>query len=345
MHIIDPLTDSRWAAFVDQHPFACAFHTQGWLRSLAETYGYEPFAVTASEPGSELTNALPFCRIQSWLTGSRLVSLPFTDHCQPLVSENGEATRLMDFVTRELRGNHEKFAELRPATPTKFVQLNDEHQSALYYIHWLNLTPPLEVIFNGLHKDSIQRKIRRAEREVLTYEEGRSPEILEMFYGLLMRTRRRHGVPPQPISWFRNLLRFMGDSIFIRVALKDRLPIASIITLKHRNSLIYKYGASDERYHATGGMPSLFWRMIEEAKSASIPLLDFGRSDTDNPGLIRFKDQWGTYRTELKYYRFPASSRAPKSRDSMKNAAEAVFACLPEGVLRIAGRLIYRHIG
>jgi len=146
-----------------------------------------------------------------------------------------------------------------------------------------------------------------------------------MFYSLLIRTRRRHGLPPQPITWFRNLLRFLEESIEIRVALKDQRPIASIVTLKHPHSMIYKYGCSDERYHAAGAMPFLLWRLIEATKSNSIPILDFGRSDLDNPGLIRFKDQWGTRQTDLKYYRFPAPERTETGSGRLKRSAEAVF--------------------
>lgn len=344
MHIIDPLTDPRWASFVEGHPSACAFHSEGWLRALAETYGYEPLAVTTSEPAAELTNALPFCRVKSWITGHRLVSLPFSDHCQPLVHTEGDTRVLIDTSVDALLAGKAKFVEFRPANPNLSL-LGDSHESAAYCMHWLDLTPSLETLFGNLHKDSIQRKIRRAEREGLSYQNGRSPALLEMFYSLLIRTRRRHGLPPQPIAWFRNLLRFMEESIEIRVALKDELPIASILTLQHPRSMIYKYGCSDERYHATGAMPFLFWRLIEETKSASIPILDFGRSDFDNPGLIRFKDQWGTRKTDLKYYRYPAPVKMEAGSEGVKRAAEAMFARLPDRVLRVISGLVYRHIG
>lgn len=346
MHIIDPLSDPRWPALVEQHPSASSFHSVGWLRALSDTYGYAPLAVTSAGPGCELTNALPVCRISSRLTGTRLVSLPFSDHCQPLANNDDDVSALVSFASEELRSKADQFLELRPASPLQSPFFADRFQSDCYYFHRLDLTPPLETIFKGLHKDSIQRKIRRADREGLTYEEGRSAEILNKFYVLLLRTRRRHHLPPQPLSWFRNLLRTMGDSIQIRIAIKDQTPIAAILTLKHRNSMIYKYGCSDERYHATGGMPFLFWRLIQDARASSIPLLDFGRSDLDNAGLTRFKDQWGTHRTELKYYRVPAQPTNERGRASFaRSAAEKLFAVLPDSMLQMAGNIFYRHIG
>ena len=251
----------------------------------------------------------------------------------------------LGFLAELLQSENYKFVEIRPASTLVDPSVKGENRSSQYFIHWLDTTPPLEKIFNTFHKDSIQRKVRRAEREGLQYEDGRSPQIIRKFYALLVRTRQRHQLPPQPIEWFQNLAQTMGDSIQFRIALKDALPVAAIVTLKHRHAVTYKYGCSDERYHATGSMPFLFWRMIQDAKSASIPLVDFGRSDLDNPGLIRFKDQWGTRRTDLVYYRFPVS--APR-RDSVGlggRAARAVTGRLSPAILKIVGRLIYRHIG
>src|SRR5262245_41581700 len=84
---IDPLCDERWAELIASHPSASVFHRCGWLAALQLSYGFEPIAFTTSSPTEPLTNALLFCKVRSWLTGSRLVSLPFSDHCEPLVED------------------------------------------------------------------------------------------------------------------------------------------------------------------------------------------------------------------------------------------------------------------
>ncbi len=342
MHLIDPLRDPRWTQFVDTHPAACAFHSAAWMQALSSTYGYQPAAITSSPPDDALTDAIPFCRVESWATGRRLVSLPFTDHCEPLGFTGESRTAVTEFLTELAAKERYKYIELRPAC----VPVGDEkHRSAQYATHWLDLTAPIETIFKSLDKDSIQRKVRRADREQLEYADGRSPEMIDSFYRLLIRTRRRHQLPPQPKTWFYKLAEIMGDSVQFRIASKDGTAIAAIVTLTHRNSIIYKYGCSDERYHATGSMPFLFWRSIEEAKTAGIPLMDFGRSDLDNPGLIRFKDQWGTRRTELTYYRFPAPTAEGGSSGLIRRAAKTIFARLPDRLLELVGTKIYRHMG
>ena len=251
----------------------------------------------------------------------------------------------LGFLAELLETENYDFVEIRPASTLFDPLVKDENRSSQYFIHWLDTTPSLEKIFKTFHKDSIQRKVRRAEREGLQYEEGRSPEIISKFYALLVRTRQRHQLPPQPIEWFQNLAHTMRESIQFRIALKNTLPVAAIVTLKHRQAMTYKYGCSDERYHATGSMPFLFWRMIQDAKNTSIPLVDFGRSDLDNPGLIRFKDQWGTRRTDLMYYRFPVLAPTRDFVGLGGRAARAVIGCLSPAILKTVGRLIYRHMG
>ena len=342
MHIIDPLSDPRWEPFIEGNESACAFHSSGWLRALAKTYGYEPLAVTSSPAASELSDAVLLCRVESWATGRRLVSLPFTDHCQVLANDDTNVPELAKHVAEFAAREKYRFCELRPLAPVRF---GDQHRSGVYAIHWLDLRPSIESIFRGFDKDSIQRKLRRAEREGLQYEEGSSAEMIDKFYRLLLRTRRRHQLPPQPIEWFRNLAESMRGSIQFRLALKEEEPIAAIVTLTDRNTIIYKYGGSDERYHATGSMPFLFWRAIQEAKATGRVAMDFGRSDLDNPGLIRFKDEWGTSRAELTYYRFPAPKGAGTRAGLAERAATAVFSRIPDRVLAAAGRLMYRHIG
>src|SRR5690348_9279174 len=76
---INPLTDPRWDCFLGRNPSASVFHSTPWLDALRRTYGYRPVAYTTSCPHSELENALVFCRVDSWLTGRRLVSLPFSE--------------------------------------------------------------------------------------------------------------------------------------------------------------------------------------------------------------------------------------------------------------------------
>lgn len=344
---LNPLEDSRWADFVDCHPFSSVFHTPGWLRALQRTYGYEPIAYTTSAPGRELANGLVFCRVESWLSGSRLVSLPFSDHCQPLVDDPEVATQLIAWLKHSQQHEHWKYVELRPMfSESSAIGVNGNlAPSESYSLQVLDLRPDLDNVFRQFHKSCVQRKIHRAEREKLTYEEGRSETLLAKFYFLLILTRRRLGLPPQPLTWFRNLTSCLGDKITIRVASKGSDPVASILTIFHKRTLVYKYGCSDTRFNNLGGTPFLFWKAIQTAKRMGAEKYDLGRSNSDNPGLIRFKENWGALTLPLHYYRLPVDCSAHKSWRWQTRIARNVFSKMPDTLLTATGRLLYRHIG
>jgi CelD/BcsL family acetyltransferase involved in cellulose biosynthesis len=344
LNIIDPLTDTRWDDLVARHPSASAFHRRGWLEALKQTYGYKPFVLTSASSGEPLMDGIVACRITSWLTGTRLVSLPFADHCEPLFSGSGDRHQLTDGLVEECRKQLCKYLEFRPLVAS--VDLGNEYQpSESFYFHELDLAPSCEQLFKGLHKDSIQRKIRRAEKEQLSYEVGRTDEFIETFYNLLLITRRRHHLPPQPISWFRNLAKNMGDALHIRLARKNGAPIAALLTLRHRSNIIYKYGCSDGAFHQLGGMPFLFWKLIEEGKATGATCIDFGRSEMENEGLVAFKDKFGTTKRTLTYFRYPQIIKQNAHAWGDSDLARRVFSILPDGVLSVAGKVLYRHIG
>ncbi len=347
LYQIDPLKDERWKLLVEEHPEASVFHTPGWLQALKRTYGYEPIAFTTSKPGTKCTNGIAFCRVTSWVTGSRLVSVPFSDHCQPLVDCTESLTTLLSGLQHEAKLGGWKYIELRPV-PSESMVIEDTvpySDGERFYFHRLDLRPDPESLFRGFHKSCIQRKIRKAERENLSYESGRSEELLQKFYNLLVLTRRRHQLPPQPVIWFQQLIECLGDRLTIHLVSKDGVPAASILTLAHRGSLVYKYGCSYERFHNLGGMPLLFWTVIQEAKKSGFWELDLGRSEVDNSGLVQFKGHLGANCSDLTYWRYPAPSEANPIVSWGGRAARYVFSRVPDSWLVPAGKLLYRHLG
>jgi len=344
---IDPLQDSRWGSFVAAHPQASLYHCKEWLHALKLAYDYEPVAVTTSDPQVTLTNAIVFCQIRSHLTGNRLVSLPFSDHCSLLLDHSGDGQALIGRLTEMLGRKLWKYLELRPLTssPDLKAALQQSFKiSRTYVSHRLDLSRSEDTLFKSFHKNSVQRKIRRAERESLVYVEGVSDEILKQFYKLLIMTRRRHGLPPQPLRWFRALIASLGNDLKIRIALKGPVPVASILTISHGKTLVYKYGCSDVGLNNLGATQLLFWNAIREARQQGIEELDFGRSDLGNPGLITFKDHWGAERSTLQYWRYPPQAAFEPSEITMRLARKAVsFA--PDSALVAIGNLLYRHIG
>lgn len=343
---LEPFEDPRWQAFVDKHPNASVFHTPEWLEAISRTYGYIPIAFTTSAPDEELKNGLLFCHVRSWLTGSRMVSLPFSDHCEPLC-DTDEFEALAHSIQSTLNAKECKYLELRPVdkrfsggAEAAGFQVKEKH-----LLHRLDLHPSQEDLFESFHKDSVQRRVRHAERSGLVERIGRSESLLRDFYRLCVLTRKRQRLPPQPYAWFQNLVECLGDNLEIRAAYKDEIPVASIMTLRFRNTVYYKYGCSDARYHHMAATPLLFWRAICDAKSKGATQFDFGRTEMDNAGLIAFKSKWAGEPQTLNYLRFPSSSSTSGQSAWKLRLLKEVFALMPNRLLTATGKLLYPHVG
>jgi lipid II:glycine glycyltransferase (peptidoglycan interpeptide bridge formation enzyme) len=210
--------------------------------------------------------------------------------------------------------------------------------------HSLDVRADVETLHQKFHS-CIQRPIQRADRECLSYEQGDSDRLLRSFYDLLLLTRRRHQLLPQPLAWFRNLVACLGNKLSIHVASKNGHAIAAMLTLLYGKSLVYKYGSSDARFHNLGAMPFLFWKAIQNGKEVGADHFDLGRSDLENVGLQAFKDHLGATRAVLKYYRYPPCAfEIEKSRWSARIARQ-VCSRLPGPVLSALGKIMYKHAG
>lgn len=344
---VDPLGDCRWQNLVERHPHASIFHHVGWLNTLYLTYGYEPVVFSTSPPTSDLENGMLFCRIRSWVTGHRIVSLPFSDHCEFLCEPDEKFESLICYLHTARAGQRWKYLELRPVSRNfeEAVQELGFKPAANYVLHRVDLEPAVEEIFRRLNKDSIQRRVRHAEKVGVVEVCGNSQGLLEHFYQLLVRTRGRQNLPPQPYAWFSNLLNSMGEAVDLRLAYMKKVPVAAVWVFHFKGKSYYKYGCSDERFHKLGAMPFLLWRAMLKAKSMGSKTFDLGRTGKDHHGLLAFKNHWTPVAEALTYWTFPSDRLIPFIEDWKQRMVKHVCAHVPDRLLEAVGTLLYRHVG
>ncbi len=334
---------------VDRHPDASIFHSVGWLEALKRTYGYEPVAFTTSPPTGPLKNGIVFCRVKSWLMGSRLVSLPFSDHCEPLCDSPEELSFLVRYLQTVLEHDNLKFLEIRSVSEMpnarNYCSAEAQRHSVRYFLHIVDLRPELGEIFRTLDRDSVQRRIQRADRAGLAQKTGRSRQLLEQFYDLFVGTRGRQQLPPIPYTWFQNLLECAGEAAEIRVAEHENKPIAAVFSLRFRDKLYYKYGCSDEHFNNLGATPWLLWKVVSAGKATGARIFDMGRTQEDHIGLLTFKNHWSNQPLSIVYWAYPDVPALRAHNGWHMKIAKQVFSHMPGKMLSFAGKVLYRHIG
>ena len=340
--LMNPLLDREWDDAVSAHPDATIFHSTAWARVLVDTYGHRPCYVQISLNGGLLA-LVPMMEVRSVLTRSRGICLPFSDYCAPLTLSSFGHER----VTQKLQQiAHERcwsYFELRSHS---IVPVNTP-ASESYYGHFLDLRIGPEALISNF-ASSVKRAVRKAQRSGLNVSIQSSPEAMAQFYQLHVRTRRRHGVPPQPRSFFINIQRHLINNPgfgFIVLVECQKDPIAAAIFFRLGRHAIYKFGASDERLQELRANNLAMFEGIRYLAEGGAETLHFGRTDKENEGLRRFKLSWGATEEILDYARFDTASRSWKhSRDSRSTSHRRIFRALPASLNRLAGAMIYPHL-
>jgi lipid II:glycine glycyltransferase (peptidoglycan interpeptide bridge formation enzyme) len=131
----------------------------------------------------------------------------------------------------------------------------------------------------------------------------------------------------------------------IRIAYKAGVPVASVFTLRFRDTVYYQYGCSDKKFNELGATPLLLWKSISDAKSNGATAFDLGRTESDNAGLIAFRNHWVSPLQELACWKFPNSPNEMAKLEWKLELMKQVFSSMPNRWLTFTGRLLYPHIG
>jgi CelD/BcsL family acetyltransferase involved in cellulose biosynthesis len=340
---LDPLVDPRWTALLDAAPQAVVFHHPAWLRLLQDAYRHPISALGLVGPDGALVAGLPYARVSSRLTGRRLVALPFSDLCPPVLhgaappgvgralAEELDALRRGLGVGLEVRARTAAWAPGLPGTR--------------FHHHLLPLEGGVDAVQGRFRKPQVLRGVRRALREGLRVERRTDRAALEAFYRLHLRTRRRQGLPTQPRRFVLGLEGLFAARLgFVLVVHREGRPLAAAVFLAFHDVLTYKYGASDPR--CLGARPNnlLFMEAIRLGCETGMHALDFGRTDWGHESLRAFKLAWGAEERVLRYSHL--ADVVPRGdRGRADEVLAAVLRRSPPLASRLVGEALYRHVG
>jgi hypothetical protein len=341
MRICDPVRNPGWDHLIALHRDAGCFHTSAWAKVLHKTYKHHPFYLRFSR-GRRLAALIPLMEVRSPFTGRRGVCLPFSDACEPLVFDPDSVDLVMDRVVDFAQERRWRHLEIRGGKTFQPASSS----AAIFYGHTLDLRRRVEELADRFDS-SVRRAIRKAERSNISVFVDRNRQAITDFYRLHVQTRRRHGLPPQPASFFLNIYEYLikPGLGFTVLAKRESRPIAAAIFFRFGKNALYKYGASDKRFQEFRANNLVMWQGIQLLARTGVEKLHFGRTDCENDGLRRFKLSWGTKEEAIDYFRVDPSGRKcllPAPSDS--GFHKKIFSRLPLAFNRLAGSLIYPHL-
>lgn len=318
------------------------------------------------------------------MTGKRGVSLPFTDYCELIINDKDSFQAALDRLIEYGKKARWKSIELRTGNSLP----NEISPSSFYYGHILELSkdktfmlqqatgnienpsmvalprgapsisPPLvkggkgglsneKKIFSSF-RDSTKRNIKKAIGAGVKVKILSSLESVKEFYRLNCITRRDHGIPPQPYSFFKNIYEHIIAKNFGIVVLASfqNSIFAGAVYFHLGDKALFKYGASEKKYQHLRANNLVMWEAIKYYCQDGYKSLNFGRTEPENKGLLQFKSGWGAKEHVINYYKYDFKKRAFVQNSSrVTGFHNKIFKNMPIPVLNVVGSILYKHMG
>lgn len=338
LETINPIIYPEWNSIITSFENCNIFHSSNWAKVLCETYSFIPQYLVLFQ-NNILTSFIPFIDVGNYISGRKIISLPFTDFSYPIAKDKETLQLILE------KFNQSELSRLWDSIETRgFNPVYSQTKIDSFILHRIDLRRKEIEIFSGFRK-STKRNINMAEKTNINITFEKSSGSMRQFYKLHCRTRKRHGLPPQPFIFFENIWRYIicENHGFIAIAEYNQQIIAANIYLHFGKKAIYKYGASNSQYGYTGAGYLIMWEAIKYYIKRDYDTLSLGRTSPKNTGLLQFKNGWGTQSEEIHYFG-KKSIKMNLIRNLIDgNRMNSILKLMPLSILRIIGKLFYRY--
>lgn len=340
---IDPVVDERWADLAAHHG-GDVFHAPAWLRVLQRTYDLPIRANVVVDAAGTAEAGWVYSPVTDMMD-RRVVSLPFSDFCDPLVQTRAEWAAVSDGVITP--GSRVQLKSLHCPVP-----LDDPRLETVGRARWhaVDLARDVDEMWEAI-SPSARRSIRKARKEGVHLRVGESREDMRAFFDMHLRVRKyKYGLLAQPWTFFEAIwdeLLAAGTGAVV-LAYRGSDLLGGVVFLEWNGTLYYKFNASVAEQQGLRPNDLVIWHAIELGAERGLDRLDFGLSDWDQEGLLRFKRKYATEEKTIHTLRSqpldgPSDQETAYRRLLPELTALFTDPGVPDAVTEAAGGLLYRY--
>ncbi len=343
VNLRDPNECARIDAWVLTRDDGLPFHRPHWLKAIEAGTGQQAHCLIAETSSGEIAGLLPFHLIHSPLFGRALVSSGFAVG-GGILSCSDTATRRLSAAVWDMAGRLScPTVELRGgALPGgDWVEKRDSHAN---FLRSLSADAEAELL-------AIPRKqraeVRKGLDNSLTIETGRSARDLYWHYSVYAESVRNLGTPVFPKSLMASVMEAFGDDADILTVLHDTRPVASVLSLYHKGTVMPYWGGGVWDARKLRANDVMYYALMNHARERGCTHFDFGRSKTGS-GAYSFKKNWGFEPEPMAYAVRTADGHEPRdvNPNSPKYKAQvALWQKLPLSVANRLGPWIAKGLG
>jgi CelD/BcsL family acetyltransferase involved in cellulose biosynthesis len=340
--ITNAVTDPGWDQLTRTRPTS-VFHSQRWMRALADTYGF-PVRARLLMDRREPQAGFAYVDVQDFLD-RRIASLPFSDFCDPIVTTLPQWHELID----DLVDQHSR-VDLRCLHNP--VPTHDDRFSIVDRALWhaVDVERDEDDIWQAL-PGSARRALRKARDNDVAIRIAEDEGDLRAFFDLHLRVRKyKYGLLAQPYSFFEHIWEQFVESdrgALILAEIAGR-TIAGCLFLEWQDTLYYKFNASDGAHLNARPNDRILWEGIRYARKRGLRRIDFGLTDADQDGLVRYKRKYATEEKTITLLRHQPSGRSSvrdhQARDMLHDVTRLFTdETVPDAVTERAADALYRY--
>ena len=334
---------ARIEAFLADYPQATPFHGPDWLLAVEAATGNRALALVA-ERGGTLAGYLPLSEVHSPLFGRMLASSGFAVGGGALVVPGSDPAPLFR-AAEELASRLSCPAiELRGGDLPHGERWTHRRESHAGFTALLADSDELQLL-------SIPRKQRAEVRKGLelpfTVTVGTGETDRAAHYAVYAESVRNLGTPVFPAALFAAVLDRFGERADILTLWRDGVPVASVLSLYHRGSVMPYWGGGTFAARALRANDRMYFELMSHARRRGCIRFDFGRSKVQS-GPWHFKRNWGFAPEPLAYAAWTAPGSEARDADPASARHQALIAAwkrLPLTLANRAGPLIARGLG
>jgi CelD/BcsL family acetyltransferase involved in cellulose biosynthesis len=340
--ITDAAVDPRWERLTTTQP-SSVFHSRRWLRVLTDTYGFRVRAHVLGDADGPHAG-MAFVDVRDFLD-RRIVSLPFSDFCDPLATSAPLWRALVDdLLDQRCRVNLRCLHNTVPLDDDRFAVVD----RALW--HAIDVQRDEDEIWRGI-PGSARRALRKANSRDVTLRVAEDEADLRAFFDLHLRVRKhKYRLLAQPYALFANIWEqfLSSDHGALILAVTDGRVIGGCLFLEWQDVLYYKFNASDHDHLAARPNDRVLWEGIRYAQKKGLQRIDLGLTDTAQDGLVRYKRKYATDERTITLLRHDPPGR-PTDRDVEARGVLRDMTRLltdpsvPDTVTEQAGDVLYRY--
>ncbi len=297
---LKPEQYAEWDAFVAKFPTANIFHLSGWNR-IARHYKTENTILAIRDESGAIVAGSPLFVIRR--PKSHYVVNGIFGSYTPILGNGGEADTIffeeLKRFTREKKARYFHLKTIEGPTGFRSFQAPEFVRQEVWLSAFLPLIANEEEFWKSL-PSTIRTKIRKAQKNDLRIQFGKSDAEFEAFYQVLSDNMLRKGSPIYGREFLRSLLTELPGAEVATLWLGDE-AVSGALTVSYNDVIIVPFVSSREKYFPLRPNNLLYWEIMKRAGMNGVKFMDFGTS-LKGASTLEFKKSWGSSLVELPSY-------------------------------------------